>query len=96
MPAQAIIDGFKGAIDYYVHDGIPCVRKWPRSPGHRRAPAVEAQWPAFTVAAQLWADLPPEIQAAYNSMAQSSGLSGRDLAARAYLSGLFTYPTGGV
>jgi len=29
-------------------------------------------------------------------MAQNGGLSGHDLAMRAYLSGLFTYPTGGI
>lgn len=105
MPATAIISGFKGCIDYYVNyqstdrevsgPGIPCVRMWPRSPGKKRSAAVEAQWPYFSYAASFWNSLTPEIQAAYNSMAQSSGLNGRDLAIRAYLSGLFTYPTGG-
>ena len=94
FPAEDIIRGFKGSIDYYLHEGQCCVRSWPSSPGHKRSPAVEAQWPAFTVATRLWNDLTPEIRAAFNAMAQSSGLSGRDLSMRAYLSGLFTYPTG--
>jgi hypothetical protein len=89
MPYQAIIDGFKGKIDFYVHDGVPCARKWPRSPGHDRAPAVEAQWPLFTEAVQLWPTLPADIQAAYNKMAEGTGLSGRDLFERAYISGIF-------
>jgi len=105
MPATAIISGFKGVLDYYVNyqacdrsvsgPGIPCVRRWPRSPGKKRSAAVEAQWPAFTIAARLWNELSPEVQAAYNSMAMHGGLNGRDLASRAYLSGLFAYPTGG-
>lgn len=94
LPATAIISGFKGVIDYYVHRGIPCVRSWPRSPGKKRSAAVEAQWPTFAYSTHFWNYLPPEIQAAYNSMAMRGGLNGRDLAARAYLSGLYTYPTG--
>ena len=94
FPAEDIISGFKGSIDYYIHAGLRCVRSWPRSPGHKRTPAVEAQWPAFKIASQLWNQLSPEIRTAFNTMAQASGLNGRDLSARAYLSGLFTYPTG--
>ncbi|GAH92479.1 unnamed protein product, partial [marine sediment metagenome] len=47
----AIIKGFKGTLDFYVWKGITCVRSWPRSPGRKRAPAVQAQWPAFAWAA---------------------------------------------
>ena len=79
MPGLAIINGFKGTIDYYVHDGQPCVRKWPRSPGHNRAPAVEAQWTAFTWAASNWNSLSKEVQDAYNRTAAGSNLTGRDL-----------------
>ncbi|GAI98357.1 unnamed protein product, partial [marine sediment metagenome] len=52
LPHQAIIDGLKGKVDFYLHRGIPCARKWPKSPGHLRAPAVMAQWQTFTDAAQ--------------------------------------------
>lgn len=92
MPSTAIIDGFKGTLDYYVHDGQACVRSWPRSPGKKRSVAVEEQWPAFTIASRLWNELSPEIQASFNSMAQASGLNGRDLSMRAYLIGLYTNP----
>jgi len=94
LPEQAVIDGFKGCIDYYLWKGKPCVRSWPSSPGKNRSPAVKEQWSAFTTASRLWNDLSPDVQRAYNSMAQHGGLSGRDLAMRAYLKGLFTYPTG--
>jgi len=104
LPAQAIIDGFKGKLDYYVHHqscdpevgmrGVPCVRSWPRSPGHRRSPSVEATWPAFTYAVKNWHNLSDEVRQAYNDMAGAGALTGRDLYTRSYIKGLFEYPTG--
>lgn len=101
LPHLAIIDGFKGVVDFYVNHqtcdpelkgpGIPCARKWPRSPGHLRAPAVEAQWPAFAYAAAEWNNLSQEIRDAYNEMASGTGLSGRDMFTRSYLTGLYRY-----
>jgi hypothetical protein len=86
LPSQAIISGFKGKLDYFVHDGQPCVRSWPRSPGKRRSLGVEAQWPAFRYAAQAWITLPEEIKDAYRKMAENTGLTGRDMFSRSYLS----------
>jgi len=104
LPGKAIISGFRGVIDYYMNyqscnrevsgPGIPCARMWPRSPGHKRAPAVEAGWVAFSYIAKQWNELDQEIREAYNSMASGTGLCGRDMFERAYLKGLFTYPTG--
>lgn len=101
LPHQDIISGLKGKIDFYVYHaskdpelrgkGTVCARKWPRSPGHKRAPAVEAQWPAFTYAASHWTNLSQEIQDAYNEMATGTGLSGRDMFTRSYLTGLYRY-----
>ncbi|GAH27142.1 unnamed protein product [marine sediment metagenome] len=94
LPHQAIIDGFKGKIDFYMHRGIACARKWPRSPGHLRAPAVMAQWPTFTEAAQGWVKLTEEERQAYRDLASGTGLSGRDLFTRSYIKGLLPYPIG--
>lgn len=87
LPELAIIDMMKGTIDYYVHDGIPCARKWPASPGHKRAPAVEAQWDAFSYATKLWNYQSEEIHQAYAETAAGTNLSGRDLSQKAYISG---------
>ncbi len=92
LPHQAIIDGFKGKIDFYLWRGIPVARKWPRSPGHLRAPAVMAQWPTFSEASRGWTLLTEDEQDAYRSMASSTGLSGRDLFTRSYIKGLLQYP----
>ena len=93
MPEQIIVDGFKGTIDFYVNMGIPCARAWPTSPGKRRAPQVEAQWGAFRYASRLWDKLSPEVQAAYIHQAAGTRMSGRDLAQKAYIGGLYRYPT---
>ncbi|MCJ7828266.1 MAG: hypothetical protein MUP81_00800 [Dehalococcoidia bacterium] len=91
LPETAIISGFKGSVDFYEWMGLPVARRWPRSPSMPRIPAVEAQWPAFTTAAKEWALLSPFVQAAYRSLAESSGMCDRDLQMRGYLSGLYRY-----
>ena len=92
LPAQAIIDGLKGVLDFYNHKGINCVRTWPRSPGHKRAPAVEAQWAAFSYSAKEWNNLSPEVQQAYRDLAAGTVYTGRDWFTRAYLTGIYDYP----
>lgn len=92
MPHQAIIDGFKGSVDFYVHRGIPCARSWPKSPGKARSPEVRAQWPLFSYASKEWNNLSQFVRDAYIELATNSGLSGRDMQVRAYLSGLYRYP----
>lgn len=85
LPGQAIIDGFKGTLDFYVYMGINCVRKWPRSPGHNRAPAVQTQWPAFAFAGSYYANLPAAIREAYAAMVKGSPYTGRDLFTSGYI-----------
>ena len=92
MPAEAIIDGFKGTIDFYFYMGVPCFRKWPKSPGRLRAPAVQAGWASFAYASREWNNLSEDVRRAYEIMAGDSGLSGRDMFARSYLSGLYRNP----
>lgn len=92
MLSEAIIDGFKGKIDFYFYMGIPCFRKWPKSPGRLRSPAVQAQWPAFSYAAKEWDNLSPEVRRAYEQLATGSGLTGRDMFQRSYTKGLYQHP----
>lgn len=89
LPHQAIIDGFKGKIDYYVHCGVPCARKWPSSPGQKRSPSVEAQWLAFAWAAANWNALSPYVQQAYRDTAEEMSMSGRDLFVKSFIADYF-------
>lgn len=77
----------KGVVDYYVYMGIPCARSWPRSPGHDRAPAVQAQWPAFTWAASNWSELSLEVKQAYNQLAVGTNMTGKDLFMKSFIKG---------
>jgi len=99
LPALSIIKGFKGVIDFYVNyqscdrsiagPGIPCARSWPSSPGHDRAPDVEAQWAAFAWAAKNWQSLDPYVQKAYKSTTQETNLTSRDLFTKAFIRDYF-------
>lgn len=89
FPGLATIDGFKGKLDYYVHDGQACVRTWPKSPGKKRTQAVMDQWPIFAWPAANWKSLSPYVQQAYTTLASGSGLSGRDFFMRAFIKGIF-------
>lgn len=93
MPSLAIIDGLKGKVDFYLWMGIPVARSWPRSPGSDRAPSVQAQWSAFSYASKSWLTVSDEIRQAYLDMATNTGLTGRDMFMRGYISGLYSYPT---
>jgi len=94
MPGQAVINGFKGTLDYYVHDGVVCVRTWPRSPGPRRAPAVESQWAAFSWAASNWSWLSIEVKEAYNQLAVGTIMTGRDIFTKSFINGDTLYMAG--
>jgi len=87
MLGEKVISGFKGTLDFYYYMGQACVRKWPRSPGHRRAPAVMVGWAPFTEAVALWNTTPQYLRDLYNTMASGTGLSGRDMFMRSYMSG---------
>ena len=90
---MAIIDGFKGTLDFYIHRTLICVRSWPKSPGKIRSEPVMSQWPAWTYASREWSNLSPTVQDAYRQYATSSGLTGRDMFTRSYLRGLYYYET---
>lgn len=75
-----------------MHKGVAMCRSWPRSPGHRRTPAVEAQWVAFSYAAKEWKNLGPEVVEAYNKLAQGTAYTARDWFMRGYISGIYGYP----
>ncbi len=92
MPGKQIIDGFGGVLDFYYWKGLAICRSWPQKPKVLRIPSVRAGWPALTSASREWKMLSPAVQQSYNSLATNSGLSGRDMQVRAYMTGLYRYP----
>ena len=92
LPAQSIVDGFRGVLDYYVWGAcrgtpIPCARRWPRYsrgayPSSCKPPTLAFAW----IMSNL--DLIPEnILEAYKAMASGTSLTWRDVAVRCYLNG---------
>lgn len=90
---MAIVDGYKGTLDFYYHQGVPCVRLWPRSPGKIRSQAVMNQWPIFATAARLYRDLSPAMHQVYLDMAAQTSLTARDVFTKSYISGMLSWYT---
>ena len=89
MPSQAIIDGFKGAVDFYLWKGIACARKWPV--WRPRAPHYE-EWlnqSDFARINQAASSLPEEIITAYKQLAQGTPFTWKDLLVRTFMRGLW-------
>jgi len=87
MPAEAIVDAFKGTIDFFYYRGTPVVRKWPHWPKRTPLPDERANQETFTYAARSWIELPEYVKLLYQDMAAGIGLNRRDLFMRCYLSG---------
>lgn len=82
---QAQVDTLSGAIDFYYWKGLPVARKWPHWPARVPYPAEKATQERFGYCMRMWAFLPSYLQAQYRNMAVSTGVTGRDIFARAYL-----------
>lgn len=91
MVSEAVIDGFKGTIDFYVYKGMPCFRRWPKKRGGQFTPQEMAGWTVFTQAAALWNELSPEVRLAYEEMAVTTNLTAKDMFFRGYISGILRY-----
>lgn len=88
LPEQALIDGFKGHVDFYVHKGQVCARRWPRYYPRTPTTPEKANQDAFAYAMKTWASLPLFIQRQYWRMAVSTPFKAQDIYIRTYLSGL--------
>lgn len=85
MPEQAIIDYFKGTVDFYYWKGIPCARMWPHWPKRVASPLEKANRDAFGYAARMWGQLPEYIKEMYRQMAASTSVTCRDIFQRSYM-----------
>lgn len=87
MPAQHLIDGWKGTIDFFIYKGQPVARSWPHwHPRKPTEPELQAQI-AFGYVNQMAHALPPYIIDQYRRMAASSQCSWKDIFVRGYLYG---------
>lgn len=79
LPAESIIRGFKGILDFYLWRGLPCVRAWPRYRPARQTDASKAAallFGAIIKAYSLLGDVPLE---AYRADAADHNRTARDI-----------------
>lgn len=92
LPSKAVIDGFKGTLDFYVHRGISCVRMWPRYDESRTTAATKAARIPFAYISTITKTLPDNIVEAYQALASPTRLTWKDAVIRCYLNGNAVYP----
>ncbi len=88
LPEQAIVDGFKGTVDFYVCRGIPVARKWPHYPRRTPYPAELANQLAFSYITKALSSLPEHVIAQWKAQTAGTPFTWRDLAIRAYMRGI--------
>lgn len=88
LPNKAIIDGFKGVIDFYQWKGIACARRWPRWKPRTPTPIEATNQQHFAYINRLWSSLPANLKDAYNAMAAPSVYTGKDVLVIAYMKGI--------
>lgn len=90
LPSQAIIDGYKGKIDFYLWRGIPVARKWPV--WRKRAPTApeKANQDDFMLINQEAIKMPLEFIEAYKALAQGTPFTWKDLMVRSFMRGLWS------
>lgn len=84
VPARSIVLGLKGAVDFYSWKGVPVARRWPRSPGKLRAPAVAAQYDDFKTVTQGFKTIDSTVIPALSSMASGTQLTTKDVQVQLY------------
>lgn len=89
-PNLAIIDGFKGTIDFYLYMGIPCARKWPVWRTRKPYPDEKANQDDFATISKAATSMPLEFLEAYRELAQGTPFTWKDLMTRTYMRGLWT------
>ncbi len=91
MPAQHIIDGFKGVIDFYYWRGIPCARKWPLWKPRTPTPPEKWNQDAFAYCNRLWGSLSLTVKTAFYKMAEGTTLTAKDWFVRVYMKGAIDF-----
>ena len=87
MPSQVIIDSFFGVVDFYLYKGQACARMWPNWRRRTAWPAESLNQEIFGYASKMWRFLPEYVKQAYNQMAVSLPVTGRDIFIRGYIVG---------
>lgn len=84
LPEQSIIDGLRGALDFYVYRGIPCVRSWPRNKHAGFTPGALINQPRLARSARLKPFLSASLAVASERYRLGSPFTNGDVHTAAY------------
>jgi len=90
MPAQDLIDGFRGVLDFYRWCDLVIVRHWPRYTRRPPSPQMKAAQDRFAYVNYVASTLPAAVVDTWKWMASAGGLTWKDWLNRCYLSGTFS------
>ncbi len=88
LPSKAIVDSFKGKIDFYMYKNTAVVRKWPKWTKRESHPDEKVNQDAFAYINKIAGSLPIYLQDQYRRMARGTRFTWKDLLVRAYMKGL--------
>lgn len=96
LPAQHVIDGFRGVLDFYIlcrggKAKTICVRKWPVTPKQSLTAATIAAQKPFAVAAASIPKVSQDLKDLYSEMAGGTSYTWKDVAMTLFLNGSKTY-----
>lgn len=88
IPSQAVIDGFRGVVDFACQLGIPYARKWPAPPCGDPPLSVTTKWEPFSYINKAAKDLPSVFIKALRRSSSDSNQSWKDLLIILYYRGI--------
>lgn len=91
LPTRGQVDLLRGCVDFYVRDGVPLARSFPRKPRQPRSAAVRDRQPQFAYSQRVMKFVHAEIADKWRSCLTGKGWHWKDLATVAYY-GLDYYP----
>ncbi|KKL48984.1 hypothetical protein LCGC14_2320040 [marine sediment metagenome] len=62
LPEAAIIDGFRGVLDFYVWKGIACVRSWPQNKASGYTPGARLNQARLARSSRLKRFISPAVK----------------------------------
>lgn len=87
LPSKAIVNKFKGTIDFYYWKGMPCARSWPRWPPRVPTAPELANQELFAYAMRQSKLLLPVIRQAYLDLCYGTPYRWQDLFCMGYICG---------
>lgn len=78
LPDPETIDMLKGSIDFFITNGIPCARSWPRYDASHYPPSVQVEWASFAYINKLASEIHPSVRALLENLATGTRYTWKD------------------